>query len=103
MKGIKIDTTAKTITAIEIEPGLNGLYQAINCQTVDRLVLDGQNDLWFDDEGLFANPSPGAFRLRGWDGQIVGNALIMGYTDEGETIDTTLEAYQFYPLVRFLN
>lgn len=103
LKGIKIDVATKSVYEVEVEPGLHGLYEQIGCSLVGRVELDNQNDLWYDDEGLLTEPIPPAFRLRLWQGRIVGNALIMGYTDEGDTVSTNRTVADFINQVQFLN
>ena len=102
INAIKIDVVQQTVYAVEIDNGLNGLYTAIGCTCVDRIVLDNRNDLWIDDEGLLQNPQPPKFQLAGLLRPLAGNALICGYTAGGKTISTRLTADQIRPLVTFL-
>jgi hypothetical protein len=98
---IKIDVETQTVFGIEIDNGLQGLYTAIGCQLVDRVVLDNETDLWLDDEGLLQDPQPAKFSIAGFDQRFTGNALICGYNAEGETISTSLTAEQVSPLITF--
>ncbi len=102
INAIKIDVVQQIVYAVELDNGLKGMYTAIGCACVDRVVLDNRNDLWIDDEGLLRNPQPPKFQLAGFRQPLAGNGLICGYTDEGETISTRLTADQIRPLVTFL-
>jgi hypothetical protein len=59
--------------------------------------------LYVDDEGLLHDDIHGCFILDGWITPCVGNAIILGTNDDGESIDckSTLEELQkqikFYP------
>ena len=98
---IKIDVEKQEVYSIEIDKGLKGLYTAIGCTCVDRIVLDDRNDLWLDDEGLLKNPQPDKFSVKGYVRPLAGNALICGYNRDGETISTTLKPEQIQPLITF--
>lgn len=102
MKAIKIDVAARTVTDIDLAPGLDYLYTTIGCTCVDRVVLDDETDLWLDDEGLLHNPQPAKFSISGFDRPFAGNGLICGYNASGETISTNLTADQVSPLISFL-
>jgi hypothetical protein len=102
MKAILIDVTARTVTDIDINEGLQAMYAAIGCQCVDRIALDSQNDLWLDDEGLLLKPQPPKFQLVGSSNVFAGNGLICGYNRDGATIGTTYKADQIRPFVAFL-
>ena len=102
MKAIFIDVTAQTVTDITLKPGISAMYKAINCQCVDRVVLDDETDLWIDDEGLLHEPQPPKFKIGGYDTTFSGNGLICGYNSEGETIGTIYTSEQVRPLIEFL-
>ena len=102
MKAIFIDVTAQTVTDIDLQPGLKTMYDVIGCQCVDRRTIDSENDLWFDDEGLLLDPQPPKFRFGIYPHLFAGNALICGYTEEGETIGTNFLAEQIRPFIQFL-
>lgn len=102
MKAILIDVTARTVTDVDLQPGLQPMYDAIQCDCVDRVVLDTETDLWLDDAGLLHNPQPPKFKIGGYDTAFAGNGLICGYNDEGQTISTVHSAEQVRPLIEFL-
>lgn len=102
IKVIKIDPAARTVTDEEIEMGLAATYAAIGCTAVTRVVLDSQNDLWLDDNGLLLNPQPEKFLLGNYAQPLAGIGLVCGYDEEGNTISTTVTADQVIPFVQWL-
>lgn len=102
MKAILIDVTARTVTDIELPPGLQAMYNAIGCSCVDRITIDSRNDVWIDDSGLLHDPQPPKFQFFGAANVIAGNGLICGYSPAGETVSTTLRAEQVRPFIVFL-
>lgn len=102
MKAILIDVRAQTVTNIELMPGLQPMYDAIQCSCICRVSLDDETDLWLDDAGLLHKPQPPKFKISGYDNTFAGNGLICGYNDEGETISTIYTAEQVRPLIEFL-
>lgn len=89
LNAILIDPFTKTVKAIKINHGLDAMYNVIGCELVDVARIDGENDLWVDDEGLFNSPTH-AFLLKGMHQPFVGRGLILAHDDEGESISTTL-------------
>lgn len=100
IKGLLIDPEACEISEIEIpvkESGscLDGMYKALKCSAVDIgrgglrfLPSHPEDDVWFDDEGLFSGCEY-EFKLPDWV-PLIGRGLILGWNDEGESIDHTL-------------
>ena len=102
IKGLLIDPEKRTVSPVEIpldEDGscLHGMYRAIGCATVDcgrgglrYLPSHPEDDVWFDDEGLFSG-CKFSFMLPDWV-PIIGRGLILGFNDEGDCVDHTLTA-----------
>lgn len=101
IKAVKIDPTARTVTDVEIGKGLAATCAAIGCRTVTRVVLDDQNDLWLDDDGLLHNPQPEKFQIGDYPQPLAGIGLVCGYDEEGNTISATVCADQVRPLVQW--
>lgn len=102
IKVIKIDPAARTVTDEEIERGLAATYAAIGCSVVTRVVLDTQNDIWLDENGLLHDPQPEKFLLGDYPQPLAGTGLICGYDAAGNTIGTTVCAAQVIPFVQWL-
>ena len=101
LKGLLIDPEKREISEVEIPVGedgscLNGMYRAIGCSAVDvgrgglrYLPNHPEDDVWFDDEGLFSDCKY-SFKLPGWV-PLIGRGLILGFNDEGDSVDHTLK------------
>ena len=100
ISGFLIDPESQTVTQVDVcrdEYGsvLKSMYDLLGCSCVDFgrnclsfLPSESEDDLWFDDEGLYPNYGfgfqlPGSFLL-------AGRGLILGYNDEGDCISSTL-------------
>lgn len=87
LKGILINPFDRTIKKIEIDNSdlLNSLYQCIDCSTIEKITLDENNDLIFDEEFCFSN-NQAFFTImfeNNTEGQIIGGkAVILGIDDE---------------------
>lgn len=88
MKAIKIDVANKEILEIEIGKGLQNIYDAIGCELFCCPVTwENQDTLYADDEALLKDDIVGCFAFPDFNYPIVGNALILGTNDEGESVD----------------
>jgi hypothetical protein len=64
MKAFVIDPAARTITAVELAPGLDGVRAAIGFSTIDSDEIDDNGDRLFFDEECFIRAIEGAGRFR---------------------------------------
>jgi hypothetical protein len=105
MKVIKIDSANKTITNIELGKGSKPIYEAIgnecNCFACP-VELDNGDVLYTDDEGLF-HPFEGGVRMPDWNYPIVGNILIIGTTENGESTDAKTTIEEITPLIKWVS
>lgn len=93
MKALKIDVVNKTITRINIdkENFSTEIYQQIGngcnlfCCPVD---FENGDCIYADDESLLHENVEGCFMLPEWNYPIVGNAIVLGTDQEGDTIDS---------------
>lgn len=79
----------------DVEGHLSEIYKLLDCDVFDIKTVEVGNstlDLFVDDEGLLKNNSEGcivhAFCYDPFD-VVVGNILILGYDEEGNTISLT--------------
>jgi hypothetical protein len=101
MRAILINAKEKTIKEVELEkPTLQSMYKLIDCELVDCVRLDDQNDLWVDDEGLNKEPEH-FFEFTGTHQPFAGNGLIASHTDSGETVGTDMPFEKVKESVRF--
>ena len=94
MKALKIDVTSKTVTTVEIND-YKEIYQQIGngCEIFCCPVeFEGLDTLYADDESLLYNNLQGCFILPNWSIPIVGNAIVLGANDEGESQDVKMSA-----------
>ncbi|GAB2797798.1 hypothetical protein GCM10027275_49080 [Rhabdobacter roseus] len=102
ISAIKIDVVKKEVYQIQIEDTLEAMYEAIDCQIVERVVINRNNDLWLDEEGLLHHPQPPKFWFKGANTPITGNGLICGFNGEGQMISTTLSVEEIESQILFL-
>lgn len=109
MTGILIDPKARSIREVEIKKDEDGscltdMYRELNCECVDvapgvMSYLPGhpEDDLWFDDEGVFREDDCGAFILSELFTPIIGRGLILGSDKSGNSVSHHLsqEAVEF--------
>lgn len=105
MKVIKIDSANKTITQIELGNGLQPIYDAIgnecNCFSCP-VELDNGDTIYADDEGLF-HPFEGGIMMPYWDYPIMGNILIIGTGEDGESVDVKTTVEEITPLIQWVD
>lgn len=88
MRAIKIDVVKKQVYEIEISKGLKPIYEAIGCDIFCCPVTwDNQDTIYADDEALLKEDVEGCFSFPDFNYPIVGNALILGTDDMGESVD----------------
>jgi hypothetical protein len=96
MKAIKIDVEKQEVSIIEIEKGLQAIYDAIgNDCTCMTGVLGYNGDYMYADDESLLRPSTikGGFIYPDWNYPVVSNAIILGTDEDGESTDckSTLE------------
>ncbi len=97
MKAIFIDAKNQTVSQIEVENDLQAMYDKIGCLLVQTVPFAGEN-IVCDEEGRL-KPWTAGFELGDW--RIVGNALIVGDTEDGDFADTKLSADEIEKQIRF--
>ena len=104
MKAILINVKTQEINEVEYDNTIDGIYTTLDCGTFDVVDIDGTNDIYVDDEGLF-KPNQLYFEYSGTERtiQLAGNGLILGVDDEGESISPTISVEEVKDSVHFLN
>lgn len=94
MRAIKINPYDRTVTEIDVAPGIAAIYAAMSVPkhtvelfTVISLDSRGDESVYLDDEGLL-QPGRAIWRLRGYPSPLAGCGLVLRRNDEGETIAT---------------
>ncbi|MDD4817310.1 MAG: hypothetical protein PHI85_05010 [Victivallaceae bacterium] len=103
IKGVLIDPEKRTVSEVDVVldhegSSLHGMYDVLGCSCVDVgcgglsfLPSRPDDDLWFDDEGLFRGDDCGCFMLPN-SVPLVGRGLILGCDDNGRSIGHHLTA-----------
>jgi len=88
MRALKINSELRIIEEVQINDWRE-ISKAIgnNCDTIAAPVQFDNNDtIYVDDEGLF-HPFNGGYMFENWSYPIVGNGIIQGTDDEGESTE----------------
>lgn len=90
MKAIKIDVEQKKVYHIEIND-YKDIYPAIGngCDLFTiPITFENGDAIYTDDEGLLHPEMIGCFQMNDWDYPLVGNAVILGTDEDGESTDS---------------
>ncbi len=102
MKALKIDVATKKVTQVEIQD-YKEIYKHINAELFCCPVQFPNGDvLYADDEGLLKEVV-GCFCMPNWNHPIVGNAIILGSTEYGESTDCKTKAEYLQSTILFGN
>lgn len=92
MRGILINVEDKTITNVTHDGTLESIYEHIGngCTTFCCPVVFEDNDAMYCDDESLLRPSDikGGFIMPDWSSPIIGNALILGTDDDGDSVDS---------------
>lgn len=104
-KIIKIDVEKQDIYHVELSDNYKHIYDLIgnNCSMFCVPVqFDNGDVLYADDESLLRDDVKGGFIMPGWSTPILGNALVVGSNEEGESVDCLTTIDDMKKLVRFI-
>ena len=98
MKGFLIDPVTRTIEAVDIAGGIDGVRKLIGFATVDSDGIDDNGDRLFFDEECFIRSAPGAPRFRVDNlAPVAGKGVVIGSSAQGKELAPaviSLEALQ---------
>ena len=104
-KAIKIDVQTQSIYLVELSDDYKDIYTKIGngCTTFAvPITFENQDSIFCDDEILLRpDDIKGGFIFEGWNYPIVGNAIILGCDEEGESVDAKTEMIDL-PTIYFL-
>lgn len=90
-KAIKINVETKKLEYITLGDDYKEIYGAIGngCDTFCvPISFENEDSMFADDESLLReNDIKGGFIMDDWHSPIVGNAIILGTDDEGNSVD----------------
>ena len=91
IKAIRIDTAERRFHEVELEQDdTEAICGFVGCSMFDVVRIDNNDVIFVDDEGLLtAKGDSTFFTLKSYEGILVGNGLLLGTNDEGESIDPT--------------
>ena len=110
-RAILIDAKNKTVTVVEKGEGIQDIYKHLGCDTFDLVRLGRGVDCYIDDEGLLKEAyidedgtkhNMNGFSFPGFAQPIMGNGLIMGSDEEGESIDSPVSVGQVKAVLTFV-
>lgn len=100
IQGILIGDQGLDVVNINTTDGkvsLKEFYRLLDCEVVEHLSLNDELGMWFDEMGLFKNGN--FIQSYAFDGeelpQIPGKVLILGVSEEGESIGLTAEQIDY--------
>jgi hypothetical protein len=87
MKAFVIDPVSRTIEAVEINDGLDGVRRLIGYATVDSDEIDDNGDRLYFDEECFIRSAPGAPRFRLDNlAPVAGRGVVTGSAEQGRRL-----------------
>lgn len=101
MKVFKIDVVQKKVLAIDIEKGLQSIYNELQCRAVECIYPTSGIAIYVDEEGLFLDPPLGAFSFMGYGQVISGHGIVVGTDDSGDDITPPITLERLTSCVRF--
>lgn len=91
MRGILINPWTKEVTEVEVGEGIEPMYHLLTNPLGNKVdtfclggILENHDCLYVDDNGLL-HPGNKVFNIGGMP--LVGNGLILGLDEEGDSID----------------
>ena len=91
MNAYLIDPFARTVTAVDYSGDFNDIYKLIDCDTFDVARVGKGEDIFVDDNGLFAPPDNQQFFVfESYPQPLAGKGLLLGTDGRGETIASSL-------------
>ena len=103
-KAIKINAELQTLELVTLGNDYKEIYPIIGeqCTTFAcPIVFDNEDAMYVDDEGMFQNYKFG-FMMRDWSYPILGNAVILGTDNEGDSVDAKSSIEDFKGKLVFL-
>jgi len=108
-KAILLDSVNKEVRTVEVGEGIEDIYAHLNCRTFDVVGLSGGADMYVDDEALlktsYVDEDGVKHNMNGlkiMDQFVMGNGLIMGHNEEGESVDSPVTDDQVREVVTFV-
>jgi len=102
MRALKIDVTTQSITEITLKDNiLESMQNVVGGLITTASYLENNDCILVDDEGLM-KPIFGAFEIENCYQPFIGNAVIVGTDNDGNTIDAKSDIDNVKKIVTFL-
>ena len=88
-KAIKINSELQTLEFVTLGNDYKEIYPIIGekcTMFACPIIFDNDDTMYVDDDGMFQGYKYG-FMMRDWQYPILGNAVILGTDDEGDSVD----------------
>ena len=109
MKAIKIDAENQKIVFVEVSSDYKDIYVqlGLGCDIMTApIILENEDTVYVDDEGLLRGPAKCGWTMSLSDGtfwKFVGNGLILGSNDEGESAPAKSTIEEIATMVGWMN
>ena len=100
MRVILVNPFDETVKEAVYSGDFREIYDLIECRTFTVQMIDEDNDLFLDDEGLLVEGDQRYFEYKGL-GTFAGKGLIMAHDDEGDSKATTLDLIEVSSMIEF--
>ena len=103
-KAILIDVVAQSLSVVEIE-SLQSIYNHIGngCNLFQvPIEFDNSDCIYVDEEGLLKDVH-GGFIMKDWSYPLIGNALIVGSDEEGDSVDFKSDLEELKKQIHFVD
>lgn len=98
MLAILIDPFTETIEVVDYSGDWQDISTLLECSLFTTIDLDENNTLYVDDEGLYVEDQR-FFNLEGYPQPLAGRGLVLGYTPDGDSTDSSLTISQVQDMV----
>ena len=98
MLAILIDPFTETIEMVDYSGDWEDISALIGCSLFTTIDLGDSDTLYVDDEGLYVK-NQRFFNLKGYPQPLAGRGLVLGYTLDGDSTDSSLTVSQVQDMV----
>ena len=98
MLAILIDPFTETIEMEDYSGDWEDISALIGCSLFTTIDLGDSDTLYVDDEGLYVK-NQRFFNLKGYPQPLAGRGLVLGYTLDGDSTDSSLTVSQVQDMV----
>lgn len=103
-KGIKLNVETQAVEVVTLGNDYREIYDVIgnDCKYFEVPITFENNDAMYCDEEALLKPFAGGIIMEGWGQPIVGNVLILGTNEDGESCDAKMTWDELRNQIKFL-